>query len=159
MLKEYDIDKLNPRPNPYAKKLKKQITINLTSSTVDYFKAQASQVGIPYQTLIDMYLTDCAESNRKLHLKWDSQVIIWLTLFSYVWRSCHYPVSLSHFDPFSQKIIFSDQSGSASYESHFSDSAVAGTCTAWYNCSVGMFCIINGGALWQAKNAQATIRS
>ena len=71
MLKEYDIDKLNPRPNPYSKKLKKQITINLTSSTVDYFKTQASQVGIPYQTLIDMYLTDCAESNRKLHLKWD----------------------------------------------------------------------------------------
>ena len=71
MLKEYEIDKLNPRPNPYAQKLKKQITINLTSSTVDYFKTQASQVGIPYQTLIDMYLTDCAESNRKLHLKWD----------------------------------------------------------------------------------------
>ena len=41
----------------------------------------------------------------------------------------------------------------------FLDSAVAGVCAAWYNYSVGMFCIINGGALWQAKNAQATIRS
>jgi predicted DNA binding CopG/RHH family protein len=71
MLKEYDIDKLNPRPNPYAKQLKKQITINITSSTVDYFKAQASEVGIPYQTLINMYLTDCAENNRKLHLSWE----------------------------------------------------------------------------------------
>ena len=71
MQKEYDIDKLNPRPNPYAKMLKKQITINLTASTIDYFKAQASEVGIPYQTLINMYLTDCAETKRKLQFKWD----------------------------------------------------------------------------------------
>jgi len=55
--------------------------------------------------------------------------------------------------------MFSDQSGSASYESHFSDSAVADRCASWYNWGIGMFCIINGGTLWQAKNAQATIRS
>ena len=55
--------------------------------------------------------------------------------------------------------MFSDQSGSASYKSHFSDSVVAGGCAAWYNCGIGMFCIINGGTLWQAKNAQATIKS
>ncbi len=70
MLKEYDIDKLNPRPNPYAKQLKKQITINLTSTTIDYFKEQAAEVGIPYQTLINMYLTDCADNKRKLHMSW-----------------------------------------------------------------------------------------
>ena len=55
--------------------------------------------------------------------------------------------------------MFSDQSGSASYESRFSDSVVAGVGAAWYNWGIGMFCIINGGTLWQAKNAQATIRS
>ncbi len=71
MLKEYDIDKLNPRPNPYAKQLKKQITIKLASSTIDYFKNQAAETGIPYQTLINMYLNDCAEHNRKLKLEWE----------------------------------------------------------------------------------------
>ncbi len=71
MLEEYDIDKLNPQPNPYAKRLKKQITININISTIEYFKEQASEVGIPYQTLINMYLTDCAENKRKLHIEWD----------------------------------------------------------------------------------------
>ncbi len=71
MLEEYDIDKLNPRPNPYAKQLKKQITIKLSTSTIDYFKAQAADTGIPYQTLINMYLNDCAENKRKLKFMWD----------------------------------------------------------------------------------------
>ena len=70
MLEEYDIEKLNPRANPYAGKLKKQITINIDSSTVDYFKELSSDVGIPYQTLINMYLTDCAKSNRKPIISW-----------------------------------------------------------------------------------------
>ena len=70
MLKEYDIDKLNPRPNPYAEKLKKQITINLDVRAIDYFKEQADKVGIPYQTLINLYLTDCAVNKKQLKLDW-----------------------------------------------------------------------------------------
>ena len=53
MLEEYDIDKLNPRPNPYAKELKKQITIKIAPAVIDYFKGKAQATGIPYQTLID----------------------------------------------------------------------------------------------------------
>ncbi|MBO5995505.1 MAG: antitoxin [Firmicutes bacterium] len=70
MLKEYDIDKLNPRPNPYAKELKKQITIKLAPFIIDYFKEQAVETGIPYQTLINLYLTDCAKNKRKLDISW-----------------------------------------------------------------------------------------
>lgn len=70
MLQEYDIKNLNPRRNPYAKRLKKQITMNIDADTIDYFKAQAEQTGIPYQTLINLYLTDCAAHKRKLQLSW-----------------------------------------------------------------------------------------
>ena len=70
MLNEYDIKNLNPRKNPYAKKLKKQITINIDSSIIDYFKEQANQTGIPYQTLINLYLADCVEKKKKLNITW-----------------------------------------------------------------------------------------
>ena len=70
MLEEYDIDNLNPRPNPYAKKMKKQVTINLSVSVIEYFKKEAVFSGIPYQTLINLYLTDCAENNRELKIAW-----------------------------------------------------------------------------------------
>lgn len=68
MLKEYDFS--NARKNPYAKALKKQITINIDSNTIDYFKEQAEVVGIPYQTLINLYLKDCVANNRHLSLSW-----------------------------------------------------------------------------------------
>lgn len=70
MRDEYDISNLNPRKNPYAKKLKKQITINIDNSTIDYFKEQAESSGIPYQTLINLYLADCAEKRKELKLSW-----------------------------------------------------------------------------------------
>lgn len=70
MLDNYDIEKLNPRKNPYAKKLKKQITINIDNSIIDYFKEQANQTGIPYQTLINLYLADCVENKKKLNITW-----------------------------------------------------------------------------------------
>ena len=70
MLKEYEIDKLDPRPNPYAKKLKKQVTIKITPFVIDYFKEEAIQTGIPYQTLINLYLVDCVKQNKKLDLSW-----------------------------------------------------------------------------------------
>lgn len=70
MLEEYDITKLSPRPNPYSKKLKKQITINLASYVVDYFKNESEETGIPYQTLINLYLEDCVDNKRKINTVW-----------------------------------------------------------------------------------------
>ncbi len=71
MLEEYDnIDELNPRPNPYAKELKKQVTIKISPFIIDYFKQQASKVGIPYQTLINLYLSDCVNNKRELQMTW-----------------------------------------------------------------------------------------
>ena len=68
MKAEYDFSKA--RRNPYAKRLKKQITIRLEEPTIDYFKDLASEMDVPYQTLINLYLRDCAQSERKLNLKW-----------------------------------------------------------------------------------------
>ena len=61
----------NIRKNPYAKKLKKQITINIDGDTVDYFKGQSEISGIPYQTLINLYLTDCATRKKQLKISWN----------------------------------------------------------------------------------------
>jgi predicted DNA binding CopG/RHH family protein len=70
MRKEYDLSKMEKRRNPYAKQLKKQITIRLGIETIDYFKGLSEETGIPYQNLIDSYLSDCAEHQRKLITKW-----------------------------------------------------------------------------------------
>ena len=70
MRKEYDIKNLNPRKNPYSKRLKKQITININDDTITYFKLQSEEMGIPYQALINLYLSDCVNSKRKLQLAW-----------------------------------------------------------------------------------------
>ena len=68
MREEYDFS--NAVKNPYAKHAKRQVTINLNANTVDYFKAMASETGIPYQTLINLYLTECAENKRRISLSW-----------------------------------------------------------------------------------------
>lgn len=68
MRKEYDFSKSHK--NPYASQLKKQITIRLDEDAISYFKSISEQVGIPYQSLINLYLRDCAASNRKLNLRW-----------------------------------------------------------------------------------------
>lgn len=70
MKKEYDIEKLNPRKNPYAKAFKQQITINLNVDVIEYFKEQSSNTGIPYQSLINLYLEDCVQSKKTLNLEW-----------------------------------------------------------------------------------------
>ena len=67
---EYNIEELNPRKNPYSNRMKKQVTLNLNVDTIEYFKALSQQNGIPYQTLINMYLTDCAEKQKKLQIAW-----------------------------------------------------------------------------------------
>ena len=68
MRDEYDFS--HARKNPYAKKLKRQITINLDDAVIEYFKAQSESAGIPYQTLINLYLRDCVTSGRKLQISW-----------------------------------------------------------------------------------------
>lgn len=68
MREEYDIKNLNPRKNPYANKLKKQITINVDSSIIDFFKNLSDNTGIPYQTLINLYLRDCVQNNKHLNI-------------------------------------------------------------------------------------------
>ena len=70
MLEEYDIDKLNPRSNPYAKELKKQVTIKIAPNVIDYFKQESVETGIPYQTLINLYLVDCVNEKKKLKMSW-----------------------------------------------------------------------------------------
>jgi uncharacterized protein (DUF4415 family) len=68
MRKEYDFS--HARKNPYASQLKKQVTIRLDEESIAYFKALSEEVGIPYQSLINLYLRDCAASQRKLNLDW-----------------------------------------------------------------------------------------
>ena len=68
MKEEYDFS--NARNNPYAKKLKKQITINIDVDTIDYLKTQSEISGSPYQTLINLYLADCAAEQKQLKLSW-----------------------------------------------------------------------------------------
>ena len=68
MRKKYDFSKA--RRNPYAKRLKKQLTIRLDEKTIEYFRSLAEESGIPYQSLINLYLRECAAENKKLHMKW-----------------------------------------------------------------------------------------
>ena len=68
MKKHYDFSKA--RRNPYAKRLKRQVTIRLDQETIAYFKGLADDTGMPYQTLINLYLRDCAASGRKLSMLW-----------------------------------------------------------------------------------------
>lgn len=68
MLDEYDFTAA--RPNPYFDRLKKQVSIRLDVDVIDYFKTMARRTGISYQTLINMYLNDCATTQRELELTW-----------------------------------------------------------------------------------------
>ena len=72
MRKEYDLTKLKSRRNPYAKHLKKQVTLRLGVDVIAYFKELAEETGIPYQNLINLYLRDCLASKRRPSLKWAS---------------------------------------------------------------------------------------
>ena len=68
MRDNYDFSKA--RKNPYANRLKKQVTIRLDEATIQYFKMLAEETSIPYQTLINLYLRDCAQTKKKLRLEW-----------------------------------------------------------------------------------------
>ena len=70
MKAEYDFSKMKSRKNPYASKLKRQVTIRIGEDVIGYFKDLGQELGIPYQTLINLYLRDCMEHHRKPDLTW-----------------------------------------------------------------------------------------
>ena len=70
MKDEYDLSKMKSRRNPYAAKLKRQVTIRMGDDVIGYFKDMAERTGIPYQTLINLYLKDCMANERKLDISW-----------------------------------------------------------------------------------------
>ena len=70
---EYDFAAMKGRRNPFARLLKTPVTIRLRPDTVAYFKGMAQETGIPYQSLIDLYLRDCAASKRRVAVKWSTR--------------------------------------------------------------------------------------
>ena len=70
MKAEYDLPKMKSRPNPYAARLKKPVTMRLGEDVLDYFKEMAEETGVPYQTLINLYLRDCMTHGRKIDISW-----------------------------------------------------------------------------------------
>ncbi len=73
MKKEYDFSKMKSRKNPYASKLKKSVTIRLSADVIDYFKKMADESGVPYQSLINLYLRDCMAQHREVDISWRKQ--------------------------------------------------------------------------------------
>jgi uncharacterized protein (DUF4415 family) len=72
MKSEYDFSTMKGRKNPYATKLKKPVTMRLSEDVVEYFKGMAAEAGVPYQSLINLYLRDCLAQNRRIQIKWPS---------------------------------------------------------------------------------------
>lgn len=70
MKKEYDLSKLKSRPNPYANQDRRLISLRIGENVISYFKNMAEETGIPYQSLINLYLNDCVQTKRKLKLDW-----------------------------------------------------------------------------------------
>ena len=71
MRDHYDFSKMKGKKNPYVKHLKQPVTMRLDRMTVEYFKTMAEETGIPYQSLINLYLRDCVAHERKLKTSWD----------------------------------------------------------------------------------------
>lgn len=70
MRTEYDFSKMKGRKNPYIKELKKQVTLRMGVDIIDYFKKMAEETGVPYQSLINLYLRDCVKTQRKISINW-----------------------------------------------------------------------------------------
>ena len=70
MKTECDLSKMKSRKNPYASKLKKPVTMRLSEDVIGYFKQMADEAGVPYQSLINLYLRDCVASHRKIDISW-----------------------------------------------------------------------------------------
>lgn len=73
MKAEYDLSKRKSRKNPYAAKLKKSVTMRLSEDVIGYFKKMAEETGVPYQSLINLYLRDCVSQHRKIDISWQAE--------------------------------------------------------------------------------------
>ena len=73
MKDEYDFSKMKSRKNPYASKLKKSVTMRLGEDVIEYFKTMAEETGVPYQSLINLYLRDCVAQHRKIDIQWQDR--------------------------------------------------------------------------------------
>jgi len=72
MKAEYDLSKMKSRKNPYASKLKKSVTMRLSEDVIGYFKQMADEAGVPYQSLINLYLRDCVLHHKTIDISWQS---------------------------------------------------------------------------------------
>jgi uncharacterized protein (DUF4415 family) len=70
MKDEYDFSTMKSRKNPYASKLKKPVTMRLSEDVISYFKNMAEESGVPYQSLINLYLRDCMANQKKIDINW-----------------------------------------------------------------------------------------
>jgi len=75
MKTEYNLSTMKSRKNPYASKLKKSVTMRLSEDVIGYFKQMADEAGVPYQSLINLYLRDCAAHHRKIDISWQSKPV------------------------------------------------------------------------------------
>lgn len=73
MKAEYDLSKMKSRKNPYAAKLKKSVTMRLSEDVIGYFKKMADETGVPYQSLINLYLRDCVSQHRRIDISWEAE--------------------------------------------------------------------------------------
>ncbi|MEQ8204537.1 MAG: CopG family antitoxin [Woeseia sp.] len=73
MKAEYDLSKMKSRKNPYVSKLKKSVTMRLSEDVISYFKEMADEKGVPYQSLINLYLRDCVAQHRKIDISWQAK--------------------------------------------------------------------------------------
>jgi uncharacterized protein (DUF4415 family) len=72
MKAEYDLSKMKARRNPYSTKLKRPVTMRLSEDVIGYFKGMAEDAGVPYQSLINLYLRDCVARHRKIDISWQT---------------------------------------------------------------------------------------
>lgn len=70
MKAEYDLSTMKSRKNPYASKLKKSVTMRLSEDVIGYFKQMSDEAGVPYQSLINLYLRDCVANHKKIDITW-----------------------------------------------------------------------------------------
>jgi uncharacterized protein (DUF4415 family) len=70
MKEEYDLSKMKSRKNPYSNRLRRQVTLRIGIDVIDFFKEMSEKTGIPYQSLINLYLRDCASKKKELNLNW-----------------------------------------------------------------------------------------
>ncbi len=75
MKAEYDLSSMKSRKNPYAAKLKRSVTMRLGDDVVGYFKQMAEEAGMPYQSLINLYLRDCVAQHRKIDISWQNKAV------------------------------------------------------------------------------------